>query len=1217
MIDGNKLSTRASCRLVEEDGEGTGSEPLSPISSSATSSLTLLRTIVEQLPSYVTGATSFYAHGQCMPPQLLKSVANTTGKTQRMEDADCIYLQDRDQDAVMDGYDQIENNDRADVVVVSPSGSTVDEESNMLFGNEYETNLARFFPEEDEYETIDKTYCTWHIQNWSKLRRKEHGPVFQCAGFPWRLLFFPRGNQMDHTSIYLEQGFEDLPPDNWYSCVQFVLTLWNPNHPDMILTNRANHRFNGDESDWGFTRFAELRKLFQIAHDDRGIPLVENDEACITAYVRIVKDPTGVLWHSFQNYDSKAETGMVGLKNQGATCYLNSLLQSLYFTNAFRKAVYQIPTTDSNENKNNSAWTLQRLFYNLQMSEHPVSTTELTSSFGWESRTVFEQQDVQELSRILMDKLEGRMKGTPAQNALANLFVGKTKTYISCINVDFESSRIEDFWDIQLNVRGNKSLDDSFKDYIQVETMDGENKYDAGAPYGLQDAKKGVIFESFPPVLHLHLKRYEYDTQRDAMLKINDRHEFPEEFDATPYLSKDADKSEPWIYQLYGVLVHSGELNAGHYYAFLRPTKDGHFYRFDDDKVIRATMKETLEENFGGEYANGGVGVRQPYTRNLSLTRSMNAYMLVYIRKSRVDDVLVDVLKEDIPSHIANRVEEERVENARKKKEREEAHLYMNLELVSDESFKNHHGFDLTNAELEPDDPALPTYYRVLRAMTVGDFVKQIAEERSLPPDQVRLWIMVHRQNKTIRPDQPLTDMDFTLETVLTKLTSRTPPYRLYLEVGEIGEDGKPVFPETQGPNASSFILLKHFDVATQTLSGVGHTFIQRQSKVADLAEPILERMKWPAGTQISLYEEIKPSMVEPLKPKQTFQMSEIQTGDIICFQQTHTDPELPPTALFKDARQYYDYLLNRISIRFGPIDPDPEAEDQEFSLVLSKTMTYDQFSTKVGEYLKVDPTHLRFAPVSVNHNKPKPFIKRGVQTNLAQILSPTYSSYGYSAHRSDALYYEVLETSLSEYETKKTIKITWLPEGIVKEQPYSILVPRNGIVVDVLSELQKRAGLSDDVIGNTRVFATHYNKLQRELSDQFSVSAMIDSISYYAEPIPEDERNPGDGDFRINAFNFEKEPKQTHGVPFKFVVKPGEIFSDTKVRLSKRTGIKGKQFDKIKFAVVSRSLYSAPTYLEDDDVLADLLEPDFQLGLKHSNKNRSSLFKSENIFIR
>lgn len=315
--------------------------------------------------------------------------------------------------------------------------------------------------------------------------------------------------------------------------------------------------------------------------------------------------------------------------------------------------MYQIPT-ESEASRDNSAWTLQRLFYNLQTSESPVSTSELTYSFGWESRQIFEQQDVQELSRKLMERLEEKMKGTQAETALPDMFVGKTKTYVSCINVNYESSRIQDFWDIQLKVRGNKTLDDSFRDYIQVETLEGENKYDAGPPHGLQDAKKGELFESFPPVLHLHLMRFEYDINRDAMMKINDRHAFPMEFDATPYLAEEADKSEPWIYQLHGVLVHSGDLNAGHYYAFLKPEKDGFWYRFDDDRVTRATEKEVLDENYGGEYelANGTTGVRQPYTRGLSTKRSMNAYMLVYIRKSRLDDVLVPITKDDIPLHI-------------------------------------------------------------------------------------------------------------------------------------------------------------------------------------------------------------------------------------------------------------------------------------------------------------------------------------------------------------------------------------------------------------------------------------------------------------------------------------------------------------------------------------------------------------------------------------
>ena len=97
--------------------------------------------------------------------------------------------------------------------------------------------------------------------------------------------------------------------------------------------------------------------------------------------------------------------------------------------------------------------------------------------------------------------------------------------------------------------------------------------------------------------------------------------------------------------------------------------------------------------------------------------------------------------------------------------------------------------------------------------------------------------------------------------------------------------------------------------------------------------------------------------------------------------------------------------------------------------------------------------------------------------------------------------------------------------------------------------------------------------------------------------------------------------------------MRQGEIFKETKQRLSKRTGIKGKQFEKIKFAVVPRLVYSNPRYLEDgkfanrcylrlltgsDDILSDIVsDTDDLLGLDHVNKNRNFWNRSESFFIR
>lgn len=64
------------------------------------------------------------------------------------------------------------------------------------------------------------------------------------------------------------------------------------------------------------------------------------------------------------------------------------------------------------------------------------------------------------------------------------------------------------------------------------------------------------------------------------------------------------------------------------------------------------------------------------------------------------------------------------------------------------------------------------------------------------------------------------------------------------------------------------------------------------------------------------------------------------------------------------------------------------------------------------------------------------------------------------------------------------------------------------------------------------------------------------------------------DDDFFIPVFHYQKETNRTHSVPFKFLVKKDEPFSETKRRLQKRTGMDDKDWARVKFTIASS--YSA-----------------------------------------
>ena len=169
----------------------------------------------------------------------------------------------------------------------------------------------------------------------------------------------------------------------------------------------------------------------------------------------------------------------------------------------------------------------------------------MTRSFGWEGREVFQQQDVQELLRVLFDALEETFKGTPVENVIDELYAGELIDYIKCIDLNYESERRDKFLDFSLAIKPYESnyimhsLIDCIEFYLQPEMMVGDNKYFAEKYNKKVDAIKGLKFSKLPHILSVQLKRFIYERTRAGAVeqkKVNDQVRFPFILDMNKYV---------------------------------------------------------------------------------------------------------------------------------------------------------------------------------------------------------------------------------------------------------------------------------------------------------------------------------------------------------------------------------------------------------------------------------------------------------------------------------------------------------------------------------------------------------------------------------------------------------------------------------------------------------------------------------------------------------
>ncbi|XP_029701548.1 ubiquitin carboxyl-terminal hydrolase 47 isoform X1 [Takifugu rubripes] len=425
--------------------------------------------------------------------------------------------------------------------------------------------------------------------------------------------------------------------------------------------------------------------------------------------------------YSYSSILTKSDTGYVGLVNQAMTCYLNSLLQTLFMTPEFRNALYNWEFEESEEDPVTSIpYQLQRLFVLLQTSKkRAIETTDVTRSFGWDSSEAWQQHDVQELCRVMFDALEQKWKQTVQADLINQLYQGKLKDYVRCLECGYESWRIDTYLDIPLVIRpfgasqAYGSVEEALQAFIQPETLDGPNQYFCERCQKKCDARKGLRFLHFPYLLTLQLKRFDFDYNTMHRIKLNDRMTFPEELDMSPFIDVEDEKSPQTesctdsgaenegschsdqmsndfstddcvdegicldstnnadrmlkpkslpTFELFSVMVHSGSAAGGHYYAHIKSFSDGQWYSFNDQHVSKITQDD-IRKTYGGSSGSRGY-------YSSAFASSTNAYMLIYRLKDPSRNAKY-LSVEDFPEHIKSLVQKEKESEEQEKRQRE------------------------------------------------------------------------------------------------------------------------------------------------------------------------------------------------------------------------------------------------------------------------------------------------------------------------------------------------------------------------------------------------------------------------------------------------------------------------------------------------------------------------------------------------------------------
>ncbi|KAK2540502.1 Usp24 [Columba guinea] len=363
--------------------------------------------------------------------------------------------------------------------------------------------------------------------------------------------------------------------------------------------------------------------------------------------------------------DSRSISGFVGLKNGGATCYMNAVFQQLYMQPGLPEALLSIDD-DTDNPDDNVFYQVQSLFGHLMESKLQYYVPEnFWKIFKMWNKELYvrEQQDAYEFFTSLIDQMDEYLKKIGRDQIFKNTFQGIFSDQKICKDCPHRYEREEAFMALNLGVTSCQSLEISLDQFVRGEVLEGSNAYYCEKCKEKRTTVKRTCIKVLPSLLVIHLMRFGFDWESGRSIKYDEQIRFPWMLNMEPYTvsgmarqdsssevgdnGRNADQggggsprkkvAPTENYELVGVIVHSGQAHAGHYYSFIKDRRGcgkGKWYKFNDTVVEEFDLTdETLEyECFGGEYRPKVYDQSNPYPD--VRRRYWNAYMLFYQRVS-------------------------------------------------------------------------------------------------------------------------------------------------------------------------------------------------------------------------------------------------------------------------------------------------------------------------------------------------------------------------------------------------------------------------------------------------------------------------------------------------------------------------------------------------------------------------------------------------------